>query len=85
MPKQHVGSTITRFRKLFNHYNFSIKLYSEARRGIIKERFMANHRKNEHGANDDIKFQVIDYCDVNDHERCNNVLVFFYIFKCASR
>ena len=46
---------------------------------------MANQRKNKHGANDDIKFQVIDYCDVNDHERCNKVLVFFYIFKCASR
>ena len=40
---------------------------------------MANQRKNEHGANDDIKFQVIDYCDVNDRE---DVIMFwcFFIF-----
>ena len=35
--KQHVGSTVTKFRSRFNHYKFNINLYGKGQRGFIQE------------------------------------------------
>ena len=64
-----MGSTITTFRKRFNQYISNMKLYSEGRRGIKQEKLISHlFTDKHHGTYDDIKEQIIDYCDANDQE-----------------
>ena len=64
-----MGSTITRFTKHFNQYKSKIKLYSERRQGMKQERLISHFFTDKHHRTyDDIKVQIIDYCDANDQE-----------------
>ena len=75
--KQYVGSTITTFRKRFNQYKSNIKLYSEGRRGMKQEKLISHFFTDKHhGTYDDIKVQIINYCDANDQERREDFWIF---------
>ena len=68
--KHYVGSAITTFRKRFNQYKSNIKLYSEGRRGMKQEKLISHFLTDkQHRRYDDIKVQIIDYCDPNDQGR----------------
>ena len=73
--KQYVGSTITAFRKRFNQYKSNMKLYSEGRRGMKQGKLISHlFTDKHHGTYDDIKEQIIDYCDANDQERREDLI-----------
>ena len=75
--KQYKGSTITSFRKRFSQYESNIKLYSERRRGIKQEKLISHFFTDKHhGTYDNIKVQIIDYCDANNRERREDFWIF---------
>ena len=72
-----MGSTITTFRKRFNQYKSNIKLYSEGRRGAKREKLISHFFSDKHhGTYDNIKVQMIDYCDANDQEPKEDFWIF---------
>ena len=68
--KQYVGSTVTKFRCRFNQYKSNINLYGKGQRGFMQEPLIEHFFSNKHnGLYEDIKVQIIDYCDPNNPER----------------
>ena len=52
-----------------------MKLYSEGRRRIKQEKLISHlFTDKHHGTYDDIKEQIIDYCDANDQERREDLI-----------
>ena len=75
--KQYVRSTISPFRKRFNQCKFNIKLYSDGSREMTQEKSVSHFLTGKHhGTHDDIKVQIIDYCDANDQEQRENFWIF---------
>ena len=67
--KQHIGSTVTRFRLRFNQYKSNIKLKGEGSRGFKQEKLIENFLLSSHnGTCEDIQVQIIGHCDPNDQE-----------------
>ena len=59
----------------FLYITSNIKLYSEGRRGMKQEKLISHFFTDKnHGTYDDIKVQIIDYCDANDQERREDTL-----------
>ena len=71
--KQYPGSTVTKFRARFNQYKSNLKLYGESRRESFQEKLIKhffNH--GHHGSYKDMMVQIIDFCDRNDQEKCED-------------
>ena len=68
--KQYVGSTITKFRQRFNQYKSNMNVYREGRGDSLKQRFLIEHffTEGHNGSYNDLKVQIIDYCNPNDPE-----------------
>ena len=73
-----MGSTITTFRKRFNQYKSNIKLYSEGRRGMKQKKLISHFFTDKHhGTYDNIKVQIINFCDAND-QGTQRSLIYIY-------
>ena len=65
---------MARFRVRFNQYKCNIKLNGEGKRDFKQEKltehfFLLSHNE----TNEDIKIQIIGYCDPNDQEARKDV------------
>ena len=68
--KQYVGSTVTKFRSIFNQYKSNMNLYWKGQSGFMQEPLIEHFFSNKHNVwLKDIKVQIIDYCDPNNLER----------------
>ena len=68
---------MTRFRLRFNQYKSNKKLYRKGRRGFKKEKLIQHFFLcSDNGTHEDIKIQIIDYCDLNDQEARKDFWIF---------
>ena len=68
--EQYVGSTTTKFRQRHNNYASNFRKYGRGERGMNQESLFAHFHRDDHTkCFDQIRFQIIDYCDPNDQER----------------
>ena len=75
--KQYFGSTVPKFRSRFNQYKSIINLYEKGRRRFIQEPLIERFCSNNHnGSHNDIKAQIIDYCDPNNPERREDLRIY---------
>ena len=58
--KQHICSTVTKFRSRFNQYKCNINLYGKGQRGFMQEALIEHFFSNKHnGSHKDIKVLLI--------------------------
>ena len=75
--EQYVGSTTTKFRQRHNNYKSLFGKYGEGVRGMNQETLYEHFYRADHtGCFDQMRFQIIDYCDPNDQERRESFWVF---------
>ena len=50
-----------------------MKLYGEGRRNFKREQLIEHfYSENDNGTQQDINFKMINFCDPNDQEKCQN-------------
>ena len=69
---------MTRFRLRFNQHKSNIKLNGEGSREFKQEKLIENFYLLSHnGTRQDIKVQIIGYCDPKDQEAREDLLIFY--------